>query len=312
VYKDADGTPDLETMRRAITTTEICPTCDGFLRHHIREENKLGRAYNFWACSNRECRTTMEDLNGLPNFNKVNGGTQSEHTCPDCGKYLTHMYKEESNEDKGFNYWKCPDAACGTFFDDEDGAPNHNTIRKSILSSFPCPKCQSPLKHNLRDPGTTTKGYNYWVCSNKDCGTNFEDSFSSPGPERKKTQFIPSDYKCPDCERPLNHIVKESDSTSQGFNFWGCSGYPECRATFADDNGKPGAKNSSSVKPEPSGFKCPRCQSDLVHRKGFSSKTGNDYDFFVCPNPDCRSTYNNKNGEPFIPENVKRQQQENL
>jgi len=69
--------------------------------------------------------------------------------------------------------------------------------------------------------------------------------------------------KCPSCGK-----VMQRRKGANGF-FWGCSGYPDCRVTAPDKNGKPDfeAKKAASV----SLGKCPRCGKD-VHEsaKGFS------------------------------------------
>jgi len=38
---------------------------------------------------------------------------------------------------------------------------------------------------------------------------------------------------CPQCAKPMRRL-----KSAKGY-FWGCTGYPECKATFPDKNGKP-------------------------------------------------------------------------
>ena len=69
--------------------------------------------------------------------------------------------------------------------------------------------------------------------------------------------------KCPECGK-----VMHRRKGANGF-FWGCSGYPDCRVTAPDKNGKPDfeAKKAASV----SLGKCPRCGKDIHETaKGFS------------------------------------------
>lgn len=81
----------------------------------------------------------------------------------------------------------------------------------------------------------------------------------------KAIDIVPSQdvAKCPECGK----IMKRRKGQN-GF-FWGCSGYPDCKATAPDKNGKPdfSAKKVASV----SLGKCPRCGKD-VHEiaKAFS------------------------------------------
>ncbi|MDR2350998.1 MAG: topoisomerase DNA-binding C4 zinc finger domain-containing protein [Deltaproteobacteria bacterium] len=302
-YEDKGGKPDPEHFRISLSTAETCPKCGQFLKHHSRKESERGRAYDFWACSDRDCPVTLRDKNGSPDYEAYRRLAEApEIPCPDCGKPLVHMFRESSEgKDDGFDYWKCPTPECGTLFDDDNGSPDMTSIRKSALTTVKCPKCSSFLRHLHRDPSPSRKGYDYWKCSNRECGASFEDDVSGPGEEKKSARVTLSDHLCPTCGKPMKHIVKEADSKSDGYDFWGCSGYPECRVTLPDNNGVPGERGSGFSSGGVSEFKCPRCETHLIHKQGVSAKTGNDYDFFSCPNPECRSTYGNHNGKPYFP-----------
>ncbi len=88
----------------------------------------------------------------------------------------------------------------------------------------------------------------------------------------------PPAFPCPACSKPMMRR-KGKDGI-----FWGCSGYPDCRTTLPDDNGKPGARTVHPVaesqekatgnkpKTEPKvvnsgGIICPTCkQGQWVQR----------------------------------------------
>ena len=110
-------------------------------------------------------------------------------------------------------------------------------------TATPCPDCGKPLARIMRKPGKNGQGgYDFWGCSGyPDCHANFADAGGKPGQRlEKREKAPPSEFNCPDCGKPLVHRVKNG---SGGFNFWGCSGFPKCKVTFHDDNGKPeGAK----------------------------------------------------------------------
>lgn len=94
----------------------------------------------------------------------------------------------------------------------------------------------------------------------------------------------------------MAHKVKKGEG---GFDFWGCTGYPECKYSAADDNGKPGAKRERKPAPTLSEFKC-SCGKALIRRKGVS-KAGKDYDFYGCSGfkDGCKNTYQVKeDGSP--------------
>jgi len=65
--------------------------------------------------------------------------------------------------------------------------------------------------------------------------------------------------QCPVCEQG---VLRKR--TGKNGDFWGCSLYPECKATVSDEAGKP---NLSAPKPEVSkAHKCPRCERGLMRR----------------------------------------------
>lgn len=58
---------------------------------------------------------------------------------------------------------------------------------------------------------------------------------------------------CPECGRAMSRR-----QGTQGA-FWGCTGYPDCRCTQPDDDGKPGVRTAE--------FVCPECGNGLRHIK---------------------------------------------
>ena len=57
--------------------------------------------------------------------------------------------------------------------------------------------------------------------------------------------------RCPQCRKPMRRIVGKMGP------FWGCTGFPECKATLFDKEGKP-----SKVADER--FRCPVCTRPMV------------------------------------------------
>jgi DNA topoisomerase-1 len=91
-------------------------------------------------------------------------------------------------------------------------------------------------------------------------------------------------------------MVRQESKEKKGYNFWTCSGYPDCPASFADQSGVPGERQDTKPKPQASGFKCPDCGADLIHRTGTSQKTGKAFDFYACSGfkTDYKSTFDVK------------------
>ncbi len=140
-----------------------------------------------------------------------------------------------------------------------------------------CPDCGAGM---VRRPGKY--GY-FWSCSAyPECKTTMQDKDGKPVPKNPETSNQAKDgdaipqlnYPCPQCQKPLRRIQGKS-----GY-FWGCTGYPECKHTMPDDNGKPGQKmpdqikqSSTHVQDKPAkprakaGDKCPECGSgELIGR----------------------------------------------
>jgi DNA topoisomerase-3 len=90
----------------------------------------------------------------------------------------------------------------------------------------PCPKCQNELIRLKSKP--PKKGF-YWMCSEikNGCETFLEDNRGKP------TLPKISKIKCPDCGSDL----KQRDGKKG--KWWGCTGYPQCKTTFADAKGNP-------------------------------------------------------------------------
>ena len=86
-------------------------------------------------------------------------------------------------------------------------------------------------------------------------------------------------FPCPQCGAPLLRRKSKKDNSW----FWGCSAWPDCKAIFPDDDGKPGKARS---KPVLSSHLCPACGKPLVKRSG---KSG---DFYGCSGyPKCQQIY---------------------
>lgn len=97
-------------------------------------------------------------------------------------------------------------------------------------------------------------------------------------------------HSCPDC----GAVLYRRTGKKAGTWFWGCSGYPSCKTTFPDDNGKPGKPRQPGPKAELSQYACKACGKPLVKRHGAKGP------FFGCSKyPACKNTYQiAASGEP--------------
>lgn len=156
--------------------------------------------------------------------------------------------------------------------------------------SHPCPQCGKPLVRRKSGKG---KGF-WWGCSGyPECRHTAEDRRGRPvaakAPATAPTEGGPA---CPQCGKPMR--LREGKNGK----FWGCSGYPDCRATRPDVGGTPGPARG----PEPSaagpGIPCPRCGSGQLRR--IARKDGGH--FWGCSEwrNGCKFTTDDADGAPRL------------
>ncbi|MDR1608337.1 MAG: type I DNA topoisomerase [Deltaproteobacteria bacterium] len=280
-YKDIDGQvgPAQPTIEN---TDEPCPDCGRPLQR-VRRQGQ--GAFDFFSCNDREfCGSTFRTVDGRPGpkFGKMES---SNFPCPKCGQPLNHHVKDDPG---GYNFWACSDREkCGAKYRDQNDAPGQ-LVSAIELTDRPCPECGQFLRHIVKeDPG----GYNFWACSdNVNCRAKFKDNNGQPG--RKTGQSELTDHKCSECGELLRHFVKNG---SDGYNFWACSDKEKCGATFNDNNGEPGEKNSSRQN-QLTDHKCPDCGEPLRH---LTKEGPNGYNFWACQDREkCGATFNDQDGEP--------------
>lgn len=92
-------------------------------------------------------------------------------------------------------------------------------------------------------------------------------------------------HYCPSCKKPLRRIEGKMGP------FWGCSGFPQCKATLNDVNGKP----SHEVDEH---YRCPVCTRRLVKADNQASKEKGPYWFCSGYAKGCKVTLADHNGMP--------------
>jgi DNA topoisomerase-3 len=86
---------------------------------------------------------------------------------------------------------------------------------------------------------------------------------------------------CPTCQQGILR-----SKNSKGNVFWGCSRFPDCKATYSDKKGKP------DLEPP---MACPVCTNGILRK--IPSKNG---EFWACNNVDCKETFSNNRNKPQI------------
>ncbi len=105
---------------------------------------------------------------------------------------------------------------------------------------FKCPICGSAL---VKRSG---KNGDFWGCrAYPECNAIFDDDNGKPDFDRKVRSARLLKEGAPKCPKCGGALVKRSGKNG---DFWGCSTYPKCTATFNDKDGKPDFSGKKSAR----------------------------------------------------------------
>lgn len=111
------------------------------------------------------------------------------------------------------------------------------------VDSHECPTCKSG--HLIKRKGSNGA---FWGCNAyPDCKTSYPDKKGKPDTTPKKPQSKASTkastkaskYNCPLCEKPLIRRKGKIKEGQPQHYFYGCSGYPNCKASYSEKENKP-------------------------------------------------------------------------
>ncbi len=156
----------------------------------------------------------------------INGGLKlnvPKHLCPDCGSAMLRVQGARNK------FWGCTAyPKCRTTLMDDGGKPGVKGGNKSEPDpSVLCPDCNKPMRLVKHAKG------DFFSCSGyPDCKVTRQARDGKPVDSKPR---ISEKHKCPVCGKGL---VRRGRNGGAGF-FWGCSGYPDCRQSIPDIDGKP-------------------------------------------------------------------------
>lgn len=194
---------------------------------HMEErlDNVAGGKVSYVECVGVFHAQLMEELGKFVQAHAV--------PCPACGdrEQFRHIHSRE----KGWNFWGCK--ACGATFADDNGRPGPKREKAaSELTDFPCEKCGKPLQHLKGTKKDGSGQYDFFACSDKDCGAKYDNVDGKPVAREAPAL---SEHKCKECGKSL--VAKP---TRNGGVWFGCSGYPKCKVRYwAKDDGSPDYDN---------------------------------------------------------------------
>lgn len=101
------------------------------------------------------------------------------------------------------------------------------------VDTKPCPSCQGPMARRKGEHGF------FWACLDRDvCKTIMRDKDGVPVP--KEDVSVSTLHNCMACGKGL---IRRAGTNVKGKKprgpWWTCSGYPECKQSYSDKNGKP-------------------------------------------------------------------------
>ena len=161
-----------------------------------------------------------------------------KHPCPECGKAM--LLKKAA----GKPFWGCSDyPTCKATLPDDNGKPGpRSQILAVVDPSVICPLCGKPMR--LRNH---PKGSFFGCSAYPDCKGSVKARDGKPVSEESRPR-ISEKHKCANCGKGL---VRRSGKKDGSF-FWGCSGFPHCKTSYPDIDGRPSytIKNEKEKKNE--------------------------------------------------------------
>lgn len=148
------------------------------------------------------------------------------YTCDKC----SGMVKKIKTKAKNI-MWVCD--SCKVFYADVVGRRGALIVRiEQPKGDFPCEVCKK--SQMLRRKKKEKEEY-FWVCGDKTCNVFAADDNGKLGAFNKPKVKETSEHSCPVCKK--GDLIKKF--SAKNVAWWGCNGYPKCKTTFFDDNGKP-------------------------------------------------------------------------
>ena len=148
-----------------------------------------------------------------------------KHPCPECGKAMIRKMAS------GKPFWGCagyPD--CKITLPDDNGKPGPRSQVLGVVDpSVTCPLCGKPMR--LRNH---PKGSFFGCSAYPECKGSLKAKDGKPLSEDQRPR-ISEKHTCKTCG---NGLVRRPGKKDGSF-FWGCSGYPTCKTSYPDTDGKP-------------------------------------------------------------------------
>ena len=203
-------------------------------------------------------KSLLDAADGMQSFE------ETDEICPVCGKPLVRRVSRAGL------YLACSD------YPDCKYTRNLSLTGQEISADIEgkkCPLCGKPLavRGGPRGPFVGCAGY-------PECKyvAQIDDPEGGARPAEGPKEGQVPEKTCPECGKPM---IRRSGKRG---DFWGCTGYPECKHTESIEAESSPGKTAEEEIPEK---KCPNCGKTLVLKKGRRGP------FLACPGyPECKYT----------------------
>lgn len=148
-----------------------------------------------------------------------------KHPCPTCGKAM--VLKKAA----GKAFWGCSAyPECAVTLPDDNGKPGARAqVLAVVAPSVTCPICGKPMRLRNHPKGDFYGCSAYPACKGSIKAKDGKPVIGEPRPS------VSEKHKCQACGKGLVRRTGKKDASA----FWGCSGYPACKTSYPDQDGKP-------------------------------------------------------------------------
>ncbi|MDR1577616.1 MAG: hypothetical protein LBT86_05240 [Deltaproteobacteria bacterium] len=213
-FRDDHGVPS-QKLATLIKSDRICPDCQSpmvLIKGASERDN-----YSFWGCKNRENCGARFVNDGGELGERLSSTANTSFLCVECHRSL--QLRKGLKNGRFYATWHCVNPDCLQRYYDNHGHPGE-PMASSVKTDWRCQLCGEPLSHVVKKG---LKSFDFWACSNNQCGANYYDDKGEPGKIKGKMGMsVATEFKCPYCQTKLRRRKGRSVKSRQEYDFFFC------------------------------------------------------------------------------------------